>query len=77
MNEFQDVACLSGVGKGGQATVVHLDKKDTAGVWVDAKTKLTDSPTTRYTHFIGILVRPAELDKIPGAARREDGYWGS
>lgn len=60
-NEFQDIANICGVGKGSQSVLIHLDANDTCGVWVDEKTKMTDSGTNHFTHFIGLLIRPKEL----------------
>jgi hypothetical protein len=60
--EFQDVGNISGVGKGSQSVVIHLDAQDTCGVWVDEKTKMIDSGSSHFTHFIGILLRPKGLD---------------
>jgi len=57
-NEFQEVASCSGVGKASQSCIVDLDEKDTVGVYVNEKSKLTDNGNNRFTHFIGFLMRP-------------------
>jgi ribosomal protein L19 len=38
--------------------LADLDPGDTIGVWVNDKTKLMDNDKNRFTHFIGILIRP-------------------
>ncbi|XP_023345096.1 uncharacterized protein LOC111714261 [Eurytemora carolleeae] len=60
-NEFMEIASCSGVGKASQTCVVELDEKDTVGVYVNEKSKLTDTMNNRFTHFIGFLLRPKEL----------------
>jgi len=57
-NEFQEIASCSGVGKASQSCVVDLDEKDTVGVYVNEKSKLTDNDKNRFTHFIGFLMKP-------------------
>ena len=60
-NEFQDLANCSGVGKASQSVLADLDPGDQVAVYVNDKTKLTDNGRSRFTHFIGILIRPDTL----------------
>jgi len=57
-NDFQEIASCSGVGKASQAVVVDLDKDDTVGVFVNDKSKLVDTDNNKFTHFLGMLLRP-------------------
>jgi len=57
-NEFQEVASCSGVGKASQSCIVDLDEKDTVGVYVNEKSKIVDTSSNRYSHFIGFLLKP-------------------
>merc|ERR1719430_1898873 len=60
-NESKELATCSGVGKASQSVIADLDQGDTVGVWVNEKTKLMDTDSNRFTHFIGILLRPDTL----------------
>lgn len=60
-NEFQDLANCSGVGKASQSVLADLDPGDNVAIYVNDKTKLTDNDRNRFTHFIGILIRPDTL----------------
>jgi len=60
-NEFQEVASCSGVGKASQSCLLELDEKDIIGVYVNEKSKIVDTGKNRFTHFIGMLVKPKEL----------------
>jgi len=57
-NDFQEIASCSGVGKASQSVVVDLDKDDTVGVFVNDKSKLVDTDNNKFTHFLGMLLRP-------------------
>ena len=41
--------------------LADLDSGDQVAVYVNDKTKLTDNDRSRFTHFIGILIRPDTL----------------
>ena len=58
LNEMKEVSSCSGVGKASQTCILDLNKEDTVAVFVNDKTKLTDSAQHRFTHFSGILLRP-------------------
>ena len=57
-NDFQEIANCSGVGKASQSVVVDLDKDDTVAVFVNDKSKLVDMVKNKFTHFLGMLLRP-------------------
>jgi len=57
MNDFFELASCSGVGKASQSCIIELDENDTVGVYVNEKSKLTDTNNQRYTHFLGFLMR--------------------
>jgi len=57
LNDFLELASCSGVGKASQCCIADLDENDTLGVYVNEKSKLTDSDNQRYTHFLGFLMR--------------------
>ena len=38
--------------------VVDLDKDDTVAVFVNDKSKLVDMVKNKFTHFLGMLLRP-------------------
>lgn len=57
-NDFQEIASCSGVGKASQSVVVDLDKDDTVAVFVNDKSKLVDTDKNKFTHFLGMLLRP-------------------
>ena len=61
LNDMKVLAGCSGVGKASQSCIVDLNKDDTVSVFVNDKTKLIDSDVHRYTHFIGILLRPDNI----------------
>ena len=61
LNEMKVLAGCSGVGKASQTCVVDLNKDDTVSVFVNDKTKLSDSDTVRFTHFVGIFLRPDNI----------------
>jgi len=58
VNQLQEVASCSGVGKASQSVVVDMEKGDTVGVFVNEKSKLVDTEKNKFTHFLGILLRP-------------------
>jgi len=58
LNEIQEVASCSGVGKASQSVIVDMEKDDTAAVFVNDKSKLMDTGKNKFTHFLGILLRP-------------------
>ena len=49
------------MGKASQSVLADLDPGDQVAVYVNDKTKLTDNDRSRFTHFIGILIRPDTL----------------
>jgi len=57
-NEFSELASCSGVGKASQSALADVNRGDTVAVWVTDKTRLQDNERNRFTHFIGLLVRP-------------------
>lgn len=38
--------------------LADIDEGDTVAVYVNDKTKISDNDRNRFTHFIGILLRP-------------------
>ena len=58
LNEIKEVSSCSGVGKASQSCILDLNTGDTVAVFVNDKTKISDSEMHRYTHFAGILLRP-------------------
>ena len=58
LNEMKEVSSCSGVGKASQTCILDLNKDDTVAVFVNDKTKLSDSDLHRFTHFAGVLLRP-------------------
>lgn len=61
VNELQEVASCSGVGKASQSVVVDLVKDDTVSVFVNDKSKLMDTGSNKFTHFLGMLLRPDSI----------------
>lgn len=61
LNDMKVLAGCSGVGKASQTCVADLNQGDTVAVFVNDKTKLTDSDAHRYTHFVGVLLRPDNI----------------
>ena len=61
MNELQEIASCSGVGKASQSVVVDLVKDDTVSVFVNDKSKLMDTGSNKFTHFLGMLLRPDSI----------------
>ena len=61
LNDMKVLAGCSGVGKASQTCVADLNQGDTVAVFVNDKTKLTDSDAHRYTHFLGVLLRPDNI----------------
>ena len=62
LNGLQEAASCTGVGKAGQTALLDLNTGDTVTVWVNEKTRLVDTETNRFTHFIGILLRPDSIN---------------
>jgi len=58
LNEIQEVASCSGVGKASQSVIVDMEKNDTVAVFVNDKSKLMDTGNNKFTHFLGVLLRP-------------------
>jgi len=58
LNELQEVASCSGVGKASQSVIVDMEQNDTVAVFVNDKSKLMDTGNNKFTHFLGVLLRP-------------------
>jgi hypothetical protein len=57
LNDYFELASCSGVGKASQSCIVELDENDTVGVYINEKSKITDTNNNRFTHFLGFLMR--------------------
>ena len=46
------------MGKASQSVIVDMEQNDTVAVFVNDKSKLMDTGNNKFTHFLGVLLRP-------------------